>query len=115
MRLLPLLSVSFLLATTPACERSTDLAGMSEERFVSTMVELRRIDRDLMLDSATKSTARSGTLQERNLTPAELEAAARALAREPAYALEVWARIDTLAMQQDSVPPEEPDELDPAR
>ena len=97
MRLLPLVSIVLVLAAAPACERSTDLAGMSEEDFVSAMSALRKIERDATLDSTTKAIAREVTLQERNLTPELLEAAARELAADPAHALTVWARIDTVA------------------
>ena len=70
---------------------------MSEEEFVHTMAELRRLERDLTLDSAARTTARRNALQERDLTPEALEAAARALADDPKNALAVWARIDSLA------------------
>lgn len=106
MRLPPILAILALLAAA-ACEPSTDLAGVSEETFVRTMADLRRIERDITLDSVQKAEARDAALQERNLTPAELEAAARALADDAPRAVSVWARIDTLAMFDE--PPETAD------
>jgi hypothetical protein len=106
-RLLPLFSIGLLFTAAPACDRSTDLAGMSEEAFVSAMASLRRIDRDAALDSAAKTTARESTLQERNLTSAQLEAAARALARDPEHAVGVWSRIDSLAREEAVTDPAE--------
>jgi hypothetical protein len=80
-----------------ACTRSRDLAGMTDSTFVATMAALRHIERDEQLDSAARTTARATTLQERDLTPEELERAARALASDPARAETLWARIDTLS------------------
>lgn len=80
-----------------SCDRSDDLAGIGETRFVGTMAELQRIERDLTLDSAGRTTARRNTLQERDLTPEQLEAAARALADDPTRAQVLWAQIDSLS------------------
>ena len=107
MRLLRLISPLLFLAAAPACDRSNGLPGMSEEEFVHAMAELRRIERDVSLDSAARTTARRNTLQERDLTPEALEAAARALADDPEHALAVWQRIDSLAT---APPPEEGDQ-----
>jgi hypothetical protein len=97
MRLLRLISILLWLSALPACDRSSGLPGMSEEEFVHTMAELRRVERDATLDSAARTTARRNTLQERDLTPEALEAAAKALADDPDRALAVWTRIDSLA------------------
>ncbi len=83
--------------TALACDRSTDLAGMSEAQFASTMADLRRIQLNPALDSAARTIARREVLQERDLTPEALEAAARALARDVRRSTEVWSRIDSLA------------------
>lgn len=62
------------------------------------MAELRRIEQDITMDSAARTTARRNTLQERDLTPEQLEAAARSLAEaDPDHALALWQRIDSLA------------------
>lgn len=100
--LLQLISPLLLLAAVPGCDRSSGLPGMSEEEFVHTMAELRRIERDVTLDTAARTTARRNTLQERDLTPEALEAAARALANDPGRAIQVWARIDSLATMDPS-------------
>jgi hypothetical protein len=106
MRLLLLICPLLLLAAMPACDRSSGLPGMSEEEFVRTMAELRRIERNVTLDSAARTTARRNTLQERDLTPEALETAARALAADPNHALEIWARIDSLASLDPTIAPE---------
>jgi len=98
--------------TALACNRSADLAGVSETQFALTMAELRRIERNIALDSAAKSIARDNVLQERDLTPEALEAAARALAGDVRRSTEVWSRIDSLASMDTSVSTggsEEPD------
>lgn len=95
---LRLISLVLVLTIVPGCDRSNGLPGMTEEEFVQTMAELRRIEQDFTLDSAARTTARRNTLQERDLSPEELEAAARALAEaDPDHALKVWERIDSLA------------------
>lgn len=70
---------------------------MSEQVFIETMAELRRIERDVSLDTASKAERRRNTLQERDLTPEQLEAAARDLADDPERALQVWGVIDSLS------------------
>lgn len=106
MRLVRLISPLLMLAAVAACDRSSGLPGMSEEEFVHTMAELRRIERDVTLDSAARTTARRNTLQERDLTPEALESAARALAESPDHALVVWERIDSLATATPEIGPE---------
>ena len=100
--LLPTLAMIACL-TALACDRSTDLAGVSEAQFASTMADLRRIERNATLDSAAKTMARRDVLQERDLTPEALEAAARALARDVTRSTEVWSRIDSLAATDTAV------------
>ena len=101
-KLLPALAMIVCL-TALACNRSTDLAGVSETQFALTMAELRRIERNVAMDSAAKSIARDNVLQERDLTAESLEAAARALAGDVRRSTEVWSRIDSLAAMDTSV------------
>lgn len=110
-KLLPALAMIACL-TALACNRSTDLAGVSETQFVLTMAELRRIERNAALDSSAKSIARDNVLQERDLSAEALEAAARALSRDVRRSTEVWSRIDSLVATDTSVSTggsEEPD------
>jgi hypothetical protein len=98
--------------TALACDRSTDLAGMSEAQFASTMADLRRIELNPALDSAARTIARREVLQERDLAPETLEAATRALARDVRRSNEVWSRIDSLVATDSAVSTgglEEPD------
>jgi hypothetical protein len=110
-KFLPVLAMISCL-TALACDRATDLAGMSEAQFASAMADLRRIERNAALDSAAKTIARRDVLQERDLTPEALEAAARALARDVRRSNEVWSRIDSLVATDSAVSTgglEEPD------
>ncbi|HUF29750.1 MAG TPA: hypothetical protein VMM77_03730 [Gemmatimonadaceae bacterium] len=99
MRTLLLMLTMLASFATVGCDRSTALAGLSEQQFVSTMASLRRIERDATLDTAAKRIARRDVLQERDLNAEALESAARALATDPVRANEIWARIDSLATQ----------------
>lgn len=68
---------------------------MSEQTFVTTMAALEAIARDSTRDSVAKAAARRKVLQERGLTPQQLERAARSLAGNARRASLVWARIDS--------------------
>ncbi|HEU4563412.1 MAG TPA: hypothetical protein VFS05_02140 [Gemmatimonadaceae bacterium] len=83
------------LVMAAGCGRRGAPAGMSEQTFVTTMAALEAITRDSTRDSVAKAAARRKVLQERGLTPAELERAARSLARDPRRATELWSRIDS--------------------
>lgn len=69
------------------------MSGVTDSTFVATMTALNRIDVDEALDSARRVSARDSVLQSRDLTAAQLEAAARALADDPDRAYTVWQRI----------------------
>ena len=69
------------------------MSGVTDSTFVATMTELNRIDADEGLDSARRVSARDSVLQGRDLTAAQLEAAARALADDPDRAYTLWQRI----------------------
>lgn len=77
-----------------ACAPGSTLAGVGDSTFIAAMAELRRIEQDPALDSAARASARQVVLQQRGLTPASIEQAARALAKEPERAMRVWQAID---------------------
>lgn len=77
-----------------ACAPGTTLAGVGDSTFIAAMAELRRVEQDPALDSAARASARRAVLQQRGLTPATIERAARALAKEPERAMRVWQAID---------------------
>ena len=83
--------------------RGNELAGgISDSTFVTTMVELRRINADETRDSASRAAARDSVLQGRDLTPGAVERAAESLAEDPDRAVRVWTRI---VKETERVPP----------
>ena len=86
-----------LVLALAGCDRGESLAGISDSTFVATMVELRKIQEDPILDSAAQAAARTEVLQSRGLTPEALERAARALADDPAHAADIAQAIDRQA------------------
>ena len=69
------------------------MAGVTESTFVATMTALTRLNADSSLDSTRRAAARDSLLQSRDLTPAMLERAARALGDDPDRAVALWQRI----------------------
>src|SRR5215210_7415695 len=91
-----------------ACARGDLVDGVSDSAFVTTMAELRRVQNDATLDSARRANARAKALQGRGLSPDQLEAAAKALAHEPARAVEIWRAIETKAAENPNPPMPKP-------
>jgi hypothetical protein len=104
------LALALVLA---ACGRGTITDGVTDSAFVSTMAELERIERAPGLDSSARVAARTAALQRRGLTPAQVEAAAGALADDPKRALAIWRAIDR-KVSGDTVPPAPPGAQGPA-
>ena len=69
------------------------MAGVTDSSFVATMTALTRINQDGSLDSASRAAARDSVLQARDLTPDDLERAARALEDDPERAMALWLEI----------------------
>lgn len=90
-----------------ACGRGTITEGVTDSAFVATMAELESVERAPGLDSSARVAARAAALQRRGLTPAQIEAAAVALADEPKRALELYRAIERKA-NGDSLPPAPP-------
>jgi hypothetical protein len=79
------------------CRGDTLAEGVTDSTFVAIMADLERIERTPGLDSSARVAARTATLQRRGLKPVHLEAAARALADDPARALAIYRAIDARA------------------
>lgn len=90
------------------CERGDIVSGVSDSVYVTTLAELRNIQVDESRDSARKAIARDSVLQGRGLTPEQLERASRAVAREPARAVQLWQRIEAKAITLDRGAPAPP-------
>src|SRR5919204_2349114 len=93
-----------LTLCAPGCRRAAARSGVSDSTFVATMAALQMIDTDDTKDSAAKAAARQRVLQERGLSPAQLERAARAYAGNPERATRIWSRIDSTAQQLGGAP-----------
>ena len=101
--------VLVVLASVAACQRSGLSNGVSDTKFVAVMAELKRV-RDMPgLDSGRRAFKRDSILQSQGLTPAQLEAAARRLAQNPARAQTVWQAVERRANDTSSAKP--PDSL----
>lgn len=85
------LAAALLLA---ACPRRSSAGGVPDSTFVATMVQLREVHGDSVLDSVAKDSARREVLRAHGLSANELERAARALAANPSHALAVFKEID---------------------
>ena len=97
--------VLVVLASVAACQRSGLSNGVSDAKFVAVMAELKRV-RDLPgLDSGRRALKRDSILQSQGLTPAQLEAAARRLAQNPARAQTVWQAVERRANDTSAVKP----------
>lgn len=98
--------VLVLVAAAPigACRRSQGSSGVSDSTFVATVAELKRVNDAPVHDTAERAALRAAILQRRGLSPAQLEQAARDLARNPARAQEVWQAIERRAADTTKVP-----------
>jgi hypothetical protein len=89
-------AVATVAAITEACPPSdphVDI-GMTDSTFVQTMVRLRRIAEDTLLDSLARDSARHMALRDSKVTVVQMDSAARLLAREPKRADTLWKTID---------------------
>ena len=84
---------ALVLSGLVGCRQGEIVAGVTDSSFVATMTALARINEDENRDSARRVIARDSLLQSRDLTAAQLERAARALANDPDRALALWQRI----------------------
>jgi hypothetical protein len=97
-----------VLASVAACQRSSLSGAVSDTKFVAVMAELKRVRDAPGLDSGRRAYKRDSILQSQGLTAAQLEAAARRLAQNPARAQTVWQAVeqranDTLSARSDSL------------
>ena len=94
-----------VLAAFAACRSSRDLNGVSETKFVAVMAALKQVRDRPGLDSVRRKAGRDSILQKEGLTPAQLEGAARTLARNPARAQTVWQAVEQRANDTSVVTP----------
>lgn len=80
-----------------ACGRRELSEGVTDSTFVAAMADLERVERAPGLDDPARVAARTAALQRRGLTQAQLEAAAAALADDPARAVAVYRAIEARA------------------
>jgi hypothetical protein len=99
-RTLGLPALAVLLSGVLACTGVDRRRVVSDSTFVATMADLRRIGADTTMDSTSRDSARAAILRKRQLTPQELERAARALADDPEHALAVWQKIEERANER---------------
>jgi hypothetical protein len=76
-----------------SCRGRIASGGVSDSTYVATMRELRGVALDTMLDSASRVAARERILTRHHVTAASMQTAARALARNPDHAIDVWRQI----------------------
>jgi len=94
----PLVSfVVLILVAAAGCQRKQLADGVSDSAFVDVMASLKRVRDAPDLDSAQRAALRDTILQKRSLTPAQLDAAARRLAQNPARAQTVWQAVERRA------------------
>ncbi|MBX6333002.1 MAG: hypothetical protein IRY91_14235, partial [Gemmatimonadaceae bacterium] len=87
------LAAPVLVAVLSGCPRPAGTKVMGDSTFVSTMVALRRIEADSLMDSTARDSARTVVLRHHGVTADELEQAARAMAADLDHASAVWREI----------------------
>lgn len=92
---------TFLAILLAACTGGEIVPGVRDSTFVATMADLRRTEATAT-DSAALAAGRRRILQQRGLTPAQLEAAARKLGDDPNRALAIWQAIERRAIEPDT-------------
>lgn len=90
-------SICVLAAAVASCQRTAKSGGVPDTTFVSVMAALKHVHDAPGIDSATRAFKRDSILQRRGLKPAQLEAAARRLAQNPARAQTVWQAVERRA------------------
>jgi hypothetical protein len=109
MVLTPLVSFVILsLVAAAGCQRSHLTTGVSDSTFVDVMASLKRVHDAPGLDSGRRAVLRDSILQSRDLTPAQLDAAARRLAQNPARAQTVWQAVERRASDTAGAKPRGP-------
>lgn len=89
--------VLVVLASVAGCRGRGPSDGVADTTFVAVMAALKNVRDAPGLDSATRAFRRDSILQGRGLKEAQLEAAARRLAQNPARAQTVWQAVERRA------------------
>jgi cell wall assembly regulator SMI1 len=109
------LAAPVLVAVLSGCPRPTGTETMGDSTFVATMVALRRIEADSLMDSTARDSARTVVLRHHGVTAGELEQAARAMAEDLDHASAVWREIAKQSTTRPaSTPPSRPAKPAPA-
>lgn len=74
------------------CARHDIVPGVSDSAFVSTLAELRQVEGSTT-DTVALAAARRRILQQRGLTAAQMDRAARALANDPQRAADIFDAV----------------------
>jgi len=98
---LTLCALALLLSACPPADPHVDI-GMSDSTFVRTMVALWRVATDSSIDSTARDSARRQVLRQNSVTAEQLDAASKALAREPVRADSLWVRIDRQSVHRNA-------------
>ena len=104
-----------LILVIAGCTRDGLAPGMSDSTYIASMVALLRVGGDATLDSAGRAAARRTVLQQRGLTPEQLEQWARGLARDPQRANDVASEIHRKVQQLPTQPVPTPMRAGPAQ
>ncbi len=94
-----------LAATIASCRDQSPASSVSDSTFVRTMVELRRVQSDSTIDSMMEDSVRRVVLRRNGVSVEALDAAARALAADPARASAVFHEIETRTRRTTARPP----------
>lgn len=86
-----------------ACGGGSLAAGVSEAEYVEVMAALRLVQENRSLAPAQRTARRDSILRSAGVSAEDMEAAARALARDPQRAWAAWQAIDKRATGADSV------------
>jgi hypothetical protein len=108
MVLTPLVSFVVIVAAAAGCQRSRLTTAVSDSTFVDVMASLKRVRDNPGLDSGRRARLRDSILQNRRLTPAQLDDAARRLAQNPARAQTVWQAVERRANDSAATKPRGP-------
>jgi hypothetical protein len=90
-----------LLALLSACARTDTPGGISDEQFVTTLVELRRAATGAARDPVSFAAARQRILTEQNVTEEQLRAYIQSHSRDLTHLAAVWESVNERASAED--------------
>jgi hypothetical protein len=99
-------ALACLVFLTAGCPGRNQLEGMSDSTFVDVMARLHRVEMDQRLVREQRDSVRAIILEERGITPEQLESAAQSLAAQPDRAIALWQAIEQRSQYPDAPPPD---------